>query len=372
MQAYQGQYLHAYLSDKVTSIEHVIQSATDEQLANETSYVASLIDKYTIQPLHLHLDRATMTPQKNTIMARELPLNMRFGSGINPYDPRPLQQNSIMYYIPFSGDGTLLQYDPMSSCRLSLPKLTIEKGEIKFEVVINEHIPSETGDLIKTYSNWIQRQIDYINTDLAPYNSALKERIQHFIDKENQSRNKLSAVFTNIGIPFRQSDKINLTQQPSNPIIPISSSTYYPTALSYGGLDVGIATKLHDYLTSHGVPMWFYPENNVPGEKLHRMMSEMVTNAERVILLCSKSSLHRIGVLNEIERVLEKEAKEAGSSILIPLALDEYVFEEWKPKRADMAVQIRARNIVRLDEANFDSPETQAALGNLLKSLAKK
>lgn len=372
MQAYQGQYLHAYLSERIASIEHVVQSATDEQLAEETAYGASLLDQYTIQPLHLHLDRATMTPQKKSVMSHELPINMRFGSGFNPYDPRPLQQNSIMCYIPLSGDGTLLQYDPMSSCRLSLPKFTIQNGEIKFEVVINEQIQSEAGDLIKNYSNCIQRQIDYINTDLTPYNSALKDRIQHFIGKENQSRNKLSAVFTNIGIPFRQPEMVNLIQEPSNPIIPASSSTYYATALSYGGQDVGIATKIHDYLTSHGVPIWFYPEDGLPGEMLHRMMSNMVTNAERVILLCSKSSLHRIGVQNEIERSLAKEAKEAGSSILIPVALDEYVFKEWKPKRADHAIHIRNRNIIRLSEANFDSPETQVTLSKLLKSLAKK
>lgn len=57
MQAYQGQYLSAYLHDRIASIEQTIQAATDEQLTNESeiSYVESLVDKFVIHPLQLHL-----------------------------------------------------------------------------------------------------------------------------------------------------------------------------------------------------------------------------------------------------------------------------------------------------------------------------
>ena len=39
-----------------------------------------------------------------------------------------------------------------------------------------------------------------------------------------------------------------------------------------------------------------------------------------------------------------REASEGGSEILIPVTLDDYVFR-WRPKRADLARQIRARVI---------------------------
>lgn len=149
------------------------------------------------------------------------------------------------------------------------------------------------------------------------------------------------------------------------------SHLYHSAAISYGGPDIEIARILHRFLTDSGVSVWFYPEDGLPGEKLHRMMTEMTNIADRVILLCSKSSLHREGVLNEIERTLERESKEGGSNILLPLALDEYVLSTWKPDRTDLALQIRSRNILKFG-GNLNSAETAKTSMNLLHVLKKR
>lgn len=99
--------------------------------------------------------------------------------------------------------------------------------------------------------------------------------------------------------------------------------------ISYGGTDAEIAVQISEYLTAKGIKTWFFPKDAVPGQKLHRIMHDAVNSYDRVLLLCSKESLARPGVLNEIERVLEREAKEGGSDILIPVALDDYVFQDW-------------------------------------------
>ena len=77
------------------------------------------------------------------------------------------------------------------------------------------------------------------------------------------------------------------------------------------------------------------------------MMHDGVNNHDRVLLVCSEESLTRVGVLNEIERVLEREAKEGGSEVLIPITLDDYVYGDWAPDRKDIADQIRSRVITK-------------------------
>jgi hypothetical protein len=74
-------------------------------------------------------------------------------------------------------------------------------------------------------------------------------------------------------------------------------------------------------------------------------MSQGVTDHDRVVLICSKDSLTRPGALNEIEQILAREAAEGGAELLIPITLDNYVYEDWKPERLDLGRQIRNRVI---------------------------
>lgn len=141
--------------------------------------------------------------------------------------------------------------------------------------------------------------------------------------------------------------------------------------ISYGGTDEAIAIKINSYLKSKGITTWFFPEDALPGQKLHRVMHEGVNNHDRVLLLCSKKSLSRPGVLNEIERVFEREAREGGSEILIPIALARFVFSNWVPSRSDLAAQIRSRVIAKIDVSEIESEHGQVQLNKIVSSLSK-
>lgn len=129
--------------------------------------------------------------------------------------------------------------------------------------------------------------------------------------------------------------------------------------ICYGGPDEASAAVINGRIKSKGVETWFFPLDYPPGEKLHRMMHDGVNQHDRVLLVCSEKSLTRPGVLNEIERVLEREAKEGGTSILIPISLDDFVFSVWAPQRPDIADQVRARVITKIDIGDEQKLEVQ-------------
>lgn len=114
------------------------------------------------------------------------------------------------------------------------------------------------------------------------------------------------------------------------------------TFISYGGPDESFAMRLNADLEKNGVTTFFFPFDAVFGEKLHSTMRR-VDEYDRVILVCSAQSLHRKGVQNEIEKVLEREAREGGSSLLIPIAIDDYVFSDWEPVRRALRQEILSR-----------------------------
>ncbi len=139
--------------------------------------------------------------------------------------------------------------------------------------------------------------------------------------------------------------------------------------ISYGGPDEEIVSKINKRIKAKGVKTWFFPDDALPGEKLHRMMHDGVNKHDRVLLVCSKTALIRPGVLNEIERVLEREAKEGGADILIPIALDDFVYGDWAPERKDIAGHVRARVITKISGDHNDLLEEQ--IGKVVSALQK-
>lgn len=145
------------------------------------------------------------------------------------------------------------------------------------------------------------------------------------------------------------------------------------TFLSYGGPDEPFVRTLYEFLHRNGVTTFFFAEHAKAGEKLHRMMRDGVNAHDRVILVCSKASLDRKGVLNEVEETLQRESRDGGASYLVPIRLDDYVFsDDWKPANAGTAQAIRDRVVADFRDAQEDEAKFQAAGLRLLEALKKR
>lgn len=123
------------------------------------------------------------------------------------------------------------------------------------------------------------------------------------------------------------------------------STNYYSVFISYGAADEAFALRLYDALRARGVEAFIFARHAEPGRKLYDVMSRYVNEYERVLLICSRDSLARPGVANELDEVLRREAREGGSSVLVPVALDDYVFSEWTPVEEALARAVRDRVI---------------------------
>jgi hypothetical protein len=119
------------------------------------------------------------------------------------------------------------------------------------------------------------------------------------------------------------------------------------------------------------VTTFLFSEHAEPGERLHRLMRRGVNEHDRVVLICSKASLDRNGVLNELEETLAREARDGGETYLIPIRLDDYVFNGWKPRREDIAQAIRDRVVADFTGADMDGDKLNREFGKLLKALRK-
>jgi TIR domain/Pentapeptide repeats (8 copies) len=118
---------------------------------------------------------------------------------------------------------------------------------------------------------------------------------------------------------------------------------FYSVFLSHSSLDKDFARRLYSDLRTMGVACWFDEHQILPGSGILEEIDRGVKMWDKLILVCSSNSLSaKTGwwVEQELERALRKErelraSEESRSFAVIPIAIDNYVFEKWEsPFRA--------------------------------------
>jgi len=139
--------------------------------------------------------------------------------------------------------------------------------------------------------------------------------------------------------------------------------------LSYGDTDLPFAERLFEALESAGVPVFFRHEHAVPGAKIHRSARKSIREYDHVILLCSERSLPAASVASELDEMLAREFEDGASERIIPVLLDDFLFNRWTPRQPDIRQTILDRVPLDMKGADRDSVKFEKAFRRLLGAL---
>jgi hypothetical protein len=144
------------------------------------------------------------------------------------------------------------------------------------------------------------------------------------------------------------------------------------TFISYGGPDEKFARKVYDRLRAHKVITFFFPESATVGERIDNEVFRRIEEHDRVLLVCSRYSLQRPGVLHEIQETLDREARDGGATYLLPIMIDDYVLTEWKKTNRDLAERISRRIIGDFRGTARSKHKFDTAMDRVIAALRKK
>lgn len=136
--------------------------------------------------------------------------------------------------------------------------------------------------------------------------------------------------------------------------------------ISYGSPDEYFANLLNTRLEQNGVRTFLFSKHAIPGQKLYKVMSDGINSSDIVILICSKNSLERTGVLNELRHALSREAREGGSERIIPVVIDDYLFTDWNPSEEGLRLELEERVVSDFRNYNQDFDDQFNKLINAL------
>lgn len=113
-----------------------------------------------------------------------------------------------------------------------------------------------------------------------------------------------------------------------------TKSTYYTAFISYSHDDIEFVEKLYLDLLNTGVNTWRDCENLGLGIRLWDEVDKEIENREKLILVCSSSSIASPWVKDEVTKAFAVEMKR-GTDIILPITIDNSIMntsEAWACK----------------------------------------
>lgn len=164
---------------------------------------------------------------------------------------------------------------------------------------------------------------------------------------------------------------------------------FYTCFISYASEDQSFANRLHADLRDRGVRCWYYPESSTWGRRVWEDIDRGIRVYDKLVIICSKDSLHNPNVLKEIGRALRKEetiAKEnqrrkqemsekgeeptlRDQDVLFPVMIDNYVLEGWDHYLKD---DVTSRTIGDFRGWDKNTKKYEGSLNRLLNALDPK
>jgi hypothetical protein len=102
---------------------------------------------------------------------------------------------------------------------------------------------------------------------------------------------------------------------------------FYSCFISHGEPDLPFAERLLADLRQNNVTCWHYKADMRGGTDWEDQINRAIKHHDKLILVCSHSSVYRKGVVREILRAI-KEERETGEQKLFPIRLDDHILGE--------------------------------------------
>jgi hypothetical protein len=207
--------LGAYLAERLNLISAAIKNEPEEYVLNvsDVDYRQHLVEKFTISPPVLHLDRVTMDQEERMVPAENFPFTYHVVPG-KSY-PRP----AYVIHVPVSGESHLFSHQPSTRLMWTYP-VNLHNDDLSFELVLFIEEAARIRQEIDSVLSNLSTQLGHLCSDVNGYNMSLPEQVQRRLQVRKDQILEQRSVVDQIGIPLRKSADVPKTFAVPSPEMP--------------------------------------------------------------------------------------------------------------------------------------------------------
>jgi len=193
--------LSEFLENRERLLHEYVRAQDEDYILNVHSdqFERHLVDRFSVEPLQLHVEEAAATEDEQNIPAEEFP------SGFNVYRGKSYPKQVLTFHVPFSGEAALLRLRP-SSFFMQLPEADVTGSELRLRVV---NFRDDAEAIRSEYERWlrlIEKWIEKSRADALQFNARLGELARASLQARQQIILTRRGIASRIGVPIRRSD----------------------------------------------------------------------------------------------------------------------------------------------------------------------
>lgn len=211
-------YISHHFEKILMDIKDIIHRQKDDYIlnVNEQEYIEYLAQEFELNFVSFDFENITVDSYE-----KEVPSNLycierfMFYEDTVPMIKRPVYR----YYIPYSGDISLLKYVPKDSFTLNPLEISVNQTElyVVVEIVDYQNNPESIKQEFEEKKRNLLTNFDKLKTDCEIFNSQLKHNIEEAFNKRKTEILSKTNILTQLGVPIRKRENVSTTFSIPNP-----------------------------------------------------------------------------------------------------------------------------------------------------------
>ena len=277
--------------DLSQTLEREFEKLTDEVKRRnldentEEELIKELIAQAKVSPLKFQEDEIAVDSEEQMIRSEHFP-----NSGFIVRRGESYPKNVYTFYLPFSGDSSLLRCVPNTRI-LWTEEIATEGENVIFQLIdfrnSTEDLKKERDRVIK----FLKDQAVNVNSQVMAHNEKIEGFVRQKIEKEARKRENITNTINELGKPLNKVKKAEekpreRLEQPTR-----HEEKQYDVFISHASEDKEFVDKLANRLQKEGLEVWYDTFIIDWGNDLRTTIDNGLKNSKYGIVVFSKSFL---------------------------------------------------------------------------------
>lgn len=325
--------LYSKLQGQEEKIKNGVDEVPTKQLleSDVDETIATLVNKLRIEPIQILDDEITVEQSETKV-----DVSQDFMRGIDDRSkPFYINGTKITYYVPFSGERTLLECRP-NHFNDNPPRAVIDGQELLFEYEFVDGTAATTKTAFDHTLNHIKQWIGWVEQQVEEYNQSLKSKVSQQVSDRKQRLIEAQQQVSDLGFKIRPKASQPQPSVGNSPTIGSTPSNRskrtlqqkersYDVALSFAGEDREYVEKVALLLRAAGIRVFYdnFEKAELWGKNLIDHFAKIYAGGSHFVVMFVSKYYAAKAWTNHERKQAQAHAFKAQKDFILPARFDD-------------------------------------------------